>query len=371
MNQLIRPPIGTEEEAAMDAATEALLRDTGLAGSAHRIDEDRLGEVLEQDYGLTGPLSRLVTEKDATYRMRSERPGHDGEFLVKISHPDEPLDVVRCQVDVIGWIEAADAGIPLQSVQPTRDGRRWRPVQDDSGEFAGILRVYRFLPGPLLAEESPSREQRSAVGAMLGRVDVALRDFTHPGEQPVLAWDLSRFLSLEPLIDLEGDEHRRRLAHEVFAAFRERVQPHLSTARTQVIHGDFSPYNVVVNPSADGYVTGVIDFGDTVRGPVVFDPAVLLGNHLHAAPRHPWIEARDLLDGYRRVFPLTDEEVGLVAVASAARVTLRALIATWRLDRGTDRADYVRQHAFRDWDRVANVIDLGFDAAQDYLLHDC
>lgn len=359
----------------MDAEAEALLRDTGLAGEAHRIDEDVLLAVLEAEYGLSGTLSRLVTEKDATFRLRSARsesaqPGAEGDFLVKVSHPDEPLDVVRCQIDVIDWIESTDAGIPVQSVRRARDGRRWLPFRDDAGGFAGVLRVYRFLPGPLLADESASREQRSAVGAMLGRLDIALGAFAHPGEQPVLAWDLSRFLSLEPVIDLEGDEGRRELAREVFAAFRERVQPRLGTARTQVIHGDFSPYNVVVDPSAGAYVTGVIDFGDTVRGPVVFDPAVLLGNHLQAAPTHPWLEARDLLDGYREVFPLSDEEVDLVAVASASRVTLRALIATWRLARGTDRADYIRQHAFRDWDRVANVIDLGFDAAHAYLLHE-
>lgn len=353
----------------MDAATEALLRDTGLAGEAHRVDEDWLSRVLDQEYGLRGTLSRIDTEKDATFRLRPTDRAGDGGYLVKVSHPDEPLDVVRCQVDVVGWLETVDAGIPVQSVRLARDGRSWRPLRDETGEFAGVLRVHRFLTGPLLADETPGPEARRAVGAMLGRVDTALQSFAHPGESPVLAWDLRRFLTLEPLIDLEDDARRRELAHEVFAAFRDRVQPHLATARTQVIHGDFSPFNVVVDPASDEYVTGVIDFGDTLRGPVVFDPAVLLGNHLLPAPRHPWADARDLLDGYRDVFPLTAQEVELVAVASAARVTLRALIATWRLAHDTDRADYVRQHAFHDWGRVANVIDLGFDAAHAYLLH--
>ena len=353
----------------MDADTETLLHRSGLAGEAHRVDEDWLARVLDQEYGLIGDLSRLDTEKDATYHLRPAGTGSSDEFLVKISHPDEILDVVRCQIDVIGWIEGANAGIPMQSVRPARDGRPWRRFQDETGEFAGILRVYRFLPGALLVGETPSSDQRRAVGAMLGRVDTALGGFAHPGESPVLAWDLSRFLTLEPLIELEGDLRRATLAREVFAAFRARVEPHLATGRTQVIHGDFSPYNVVVDPAVDEYVTGVIDFGDTLRGPVVFDPAVLLGNHLQPAPRHPWEVARDLLDGYRRVFPLTDQEVGLVAVASVARVTLRALIATWRLENGADRADYIRRHAFHDWDRVANALDFGFDAAADYLLH--
>lgn len=353
----------------MDDRAERLLRDSGLAGAAHRIDEDWLSRVLEQEYGLSGALTRIDTEKDATFRLRGSDDESDDAFLVKISHPEEPLDVVRCQIDVIAWIAHHDDGIPLQTVRPALDGRTWRRLQDETGQFGGILRVYRFIPGRLFADENPGPAQRRTVGAMLGRVDLALAAFSHPGENQVLAWDLSRFLTLEPLIDREGDEGRRELARHVFDAFRERVENQLPSARVQVLHGDFSPYNVVVDPATSDYVTGVIDFGDVVRGPVVFDPAVLLGNHLLPAPRHPWSDARDLLDGYREAFPLSAEEVGLVTLASAARVTLRALIANWRIDHGSDRADYVRQHARHDWSRVANVVDLGFDAAHTYLLH--
>lgn len=354
----------------MDAATEALLSGTGLAGESHSIDEDWLARVLEQDYGLVGDLLRLRTEKDVTYRLRGTDAAAGGEFLVKVSHPEEPVDGVRCQLDAVDFIERTDQRIPVQSILRASDGRSWRRLIDETGEFAGILRVHRFIPGSLLADEDPAPKDRRAVGAMLGRVDAALGSFEHPGDEPVLAWDLGRFLALEPLIDLEGDEGRRALASEVFAAFRERVQPHLATARTQVLHGDFSPHNVVVDSATEGYVTGVIDFGDIMRGPVVFDPAVMLGNHLLSAPRAPWPHARDLLDGYRSVFPLNDQEVALVAVASVARVTLRALLATWRIERGSDRADYVRQHAAHDWGRVANALDFGFDAAHAFLMHE-
>lgn len=353
----------------MDDRVESLLRGSGLAGDAHLVDEDWLSRVLEQEYGLRGELTRIDTEKDATYRLRDAEVDADEQFLVKVSHPEEPLDVVRCQVDVISWIAQVDAGIPLQTVRAALDGSTWRRLQDETGQFCGILRVYRFIPGHLLADESPDPAQRRAVGAMLARVDLALADFSHPGESRVLAWDLTRFLTLQPLVERETDARRRALATLVFDAFRERVEDQLPQARTQVLHGDFSPYNVVVAPIAEAYVAGVIDFGDVVRGPVVFDPAVLLGNHLLSAPRHPWSDARDLLDGYRGVFPLSADEVGLVAVASAARVLLRALIANWRIDCGSDRAAYVRQHAAHDWSRIANVVDLGFDAGHTYLLH--
>lgn len=43
-----------------------------------------------------------------------------------------------------------------------------------------------------------------------------------------------------------------------------------------MIHGDYSPYNVLVDPGTDSFVTGVIDFGDSMRSALIFDPAVSL-----------------------------------------------------------------------------------------------
>jgi Ser/Thr protein kinase RdoA (MazF antagonist) len=349
--------------AARRRDVEQLFRASGLLGPSHHVDERRLLDVLREEYGVDGDLTRLDTEKDATFRLRGER-----ELLVKVSQPDEPLDVVRCQVDAVAWIEQQDPAIPVQSVLAARDGRRWRHFVDEDGRAHGVLRVHEFIQGTLLADEAPSPAQLRATGAMLGRVDVAMRGFSHPGEARAFVWDLARFATLEPLVELEPDEHRRSLARAVFDAYRTRVAPALADARTQVIHGDFSPYNSVVDPASDAYVTGVLDFGDTMRSPVVFDPAVLLGNFLLPAPLHPWAQARQLLDGYRTQFPLTDEEVHLVAVASVARVTLRALVANRRIAHDPERAAYVRHHARDDWGRVENAVRFGFDAARDHLL---
>ncbi|MET4098524.1 hydroxylysine kinase [Agrococcus sp. UYP10] len=349
---------------ARQHAVEELFRESGLLGEPHRVDEDRLRSVLREEYGVDGVLTRLDTEKDATFRLQGER-----ELLVKVSQPDEPIDVVRCQVDAIAWIEQQDPGIPVQTVLQARDGLRWRPFIDHRGRASGVLRVHEFIPGTLLADAVPTPAQLRATGAMLGRVDVAMRGFSHPGETRAFVWDLARFSALEPLVDLEPDERRRALALAVFDRYREQVAPALADARTQVIHGDFSPYNAVVDPASDAYITGVLDFGDTMRTPVIFDPAVLLGNHLLPSPQHPWTQARALLDGYRAVLPLTEEEVRLVVIASVARVTLRALVANRRVAHDPERAAYVLHHARDDWRRVANAVHFGFDDAGDHLLH--
>ncbi|MEU0391175.1 phosphotransferase, partial [Streptomyces chartreusis] len=134
-----------------------------------------------------------------------------------------------------------------------------------------ILRVFDFVEGQVLADANPDAEQLAEAGAMLGRVDVALEAFTHPADGRGLVWDIRHFHQLTGLVQYTPNPEHRRLAREVFWNFDEAVVPRLSDLETQVIHGDFSPYNVVVDPSSDEhFVTGVIDFGDTVRSAVIF-----------------------------------------------------------------------------------------------------
>lgn len=75
-----------------------------------------------------------------------------------------------------------------------------------------------------------------------------------------------------------------------------------------------------------------------------------------------------MLVGYQRVLPLSEEEIRLLAVASIARVTLRALVTNWRIVHVPERAEYLRMHAREDWDRIENALDYGIDAGAAFLL---
>lgn len=348
-------------------AVSRVLEDGGLGTTSHSVPEELVARTLLEHYDLAGELTRVATEMDATFRCREL--GGDREYLVKVSHPNEPIDIVHCQAEAVEHIAAKDPRIPVQRVRRTRAGSLWTALTGAGGDSQGVIRVHEFIPGTLLVDATPTPDQLQAVGAMLGRVDVALQDFVHVGTERQFVWNLTRFTEFASLIDLERDPHRRALARTVFAAFSQGVDPSADAARSQVIHGDFSPYNVVVDPDAPDFVIGVIDFGDIMRVPVVFDPAVMCGNHLDPAAPDPWASSRALLRGYRTVFPLDESEIELVALASLARITLRALVASWRLDQGTERGEYIMQHARDDWDRLERALHAGISAAR-RALHD-
>jgi hydroxylysine kinase len=165
-------------------------------------------------------------------------------------------------------------------------------------------------------------------------------------------WDLRHFHDLTGLVEHTPSADHRQLARTVFQLFEETILPRLSELETQVIHGDYSPYNVVVDEESDNYVTGVIDFGDTMRSAVIFDPAVALANLLGRTPDQPWRDAPAFVEGYERARPIKDEELPLLPVAALARLTLRALITNWRAERVPERRAYLLAHAKDDWVNV-------------------
>lgn len=325
---------------------KGLFAESGLGSSHVRIDARLVSSLLEENYNLTGRLQPVATEKDDTFRLRTEST----DCLVKVSPPDEAQAVVGLQTAAMRFLEGAAPELPVQRVRLTVDGSDNVVIEND-GRLR-VLRVFDFVDGALWAQTNPDDEELANVGEILGRVDVALEAFAHPADRRRLAWDLRHFHHLTGLVEHTPNAEHRQLAARVFGLFEAAIVPRLDDLDMQVIHGDFSPYNVVVDEQSDDYVTGVIDFGDTMRSAVIFDPAVALANLVGREPDQPWRSACAFAAGYERSRPIKDQELPLLPVAALARLTLRALITNWRAGRVPERRDYLLGHAKDDWTNV-------------------
>jgi Ser/Thr protein kinase RdoA (MazF antagonist) len=335
---------------------QRLLQESGLTSSHEPIDVMLVSIFLQERYRLTGRLGRLATEKDDTFRLRTD----SSSYLVKVSPPDEAEAVVALQTAAMRYLESTAPHLPVQRVKLTADGDDHVTIRLNDGR-PRVLRVFDFVEGQILAMVSPDAERLAMAGEMLGRVDVALRTFTHPADRRGLAWDLRHFHQLTELVEHTPNPEHRQLAEKVFRLFCENVVPRLSDLEAQVIHGDFSPYNVVVDPKSEHFITGVIDFGDTVRSAVIFDPAVPMANLLARTPDHPWREACAFVAGYQRTRPIKDSELPLLPIAALARLTLRALLTNWRAERAPERREYLLGHAKDDWINVEHALAVSLD----------
>jgi hydroxylysine kinase len=328
-----------------------LFEESGLGSSPDPIDELLVSILLEKHYRVGGRLERLATEKDDTFRLRTD----SSDCLVKVSPPDEAELVVALQTAAMRFLESAAPELPVQRVRLTVDGddHVLIPLYDGGTR---VLRVFDFVDGAVWVKTNPDGAQLAKVGEMLGRVDVALQSFAHPADTRGLVWDIRQFHHLTELVEHTPNRGHRQLAQEVFRIFGTAILPRLSSLETQVIHGDYSPYNVVVDSQSDDFVTGVIDFGDTVRSAVIFDPAVALANLIGRTADDPWREARTFVAGYEQVRPIKDSERPLLPVAALARLTVRALITNWRAEHVPERRDYLLAHAKDDWINVERAM---------------
>ncbi|WP_314195149.1 phosphotransferase [uncultured Arthrobacter sp.] len=340
-----------QRASSVSAFIDAVASESGLLAAQPQLADQTVLELLAQSYGLKGTLVRIPTEKDETFRLRN---GED-TYLVKVSSPDEDPAIVQLQTACMEHLARTAPELPVQRLVRSLAGAPQVLIPVPVGPFDRVLRVMRFIPGNLLANQTPSASQLQLVGSSLARLGLALQHFDHPRADRLLLWDLKHFHRMRPLLAYVEEKQKRLLAEEILDQFDEKVVPLLDTLTSQVVHGDFSPFNVIVTPDRPDYVTGIIDFGDVVRTPVIFDISVTMANLLGTDPASPWEHALQVVDGYWSIRPLPDQEFEALIVSAQARLLLRALITQWRASQLPQRRDYLLSHSKPDWDRLASA----------------
>jgi hydroxylysine kinase len=334
-----------------DAFFERLLQATAIEPKVTRLPEQLVTRTLASEYRLTGKLKRIRTEKDDTFSLDSDR----GRLLVKVAPPAEARQVVDLQSAAMIHVGSRDPDVPIQRIIRGAHDQADALLTDPAGRQR-VMRVFSYIDGPLLHQVAATPRQLGRTGAMLARLDEALADFRHPCESRLLLWDLTHFAKLRQLVSYIADSADRKLAHRVFDGFEGQVMAMMPELETQVIHGDFSPFNVVVDPTSPQFVTGVIDFGDVGRSPAVFEVSVAAANQLGVNTDDPWASAVEIVRGYREVRALRQEVVELIAYAAPARLLLRALIYGWRSARDPLSREYARAHSGLDWQRLRTAL---------------
>ena len=279
-----------------------------LAKPFERMTAAEASALLEQNWGIeaTG-LTLLDTERDDTYRVDTAH----GRYVLKVAHPDDDPLYVNLQTAAMSYA-AEDPSLPVQSLVLSVEGEV-EPTVSHAGRER-IARVLTWLDGATI-EPGQTFAQFTILGATLARLGEALSTFDHPAAHRTFAWDLQ---SLEVI---RAHEHPAvaDIVFDEFAALDLAALPH------QVIHQDFHPGNVLVDPRDSRYVVGILDFGDTVYSARVADLGVAIAYHLPAEgnPR-PVLDA--FLQGYESVTPLSDAERDAVPTLIAARLVQRIVL---------------------------------------------
>jgi 4-aminobutyrate aminotransferase-like enzyme/Ser/Thr protein kinase RdoA (MazF antagonist) len=304
------------------------------------------GEHIARDlYGLAVSISALPGERDSNFRLRTaDAPGVDvlgvdvpdaaapdagtvggRDFVLKILDVATDAQSTDCLVSVLDHLAEQDPTLPVPRLFPTQQGEAVGRFSRDGTEYATCL--VSFLPGQLLIESSPSPALLQNMGATLARVDRALQGFFHPSLTRRLAWDVRRLPELAEFSSLIESAVLRDAVDRVASGFRDCL-PRLRGLRSQAIHGDCHAANLLVDVDGQS-ICGILDFGDMIHAPLIFEPAVAMSELLTEAVA-PLDSAAAVLHGYAQGAALQADEVELLYDIITARHAITLLVHAWR-----------------------------------------
>ena len=299
--------------------------------------------LLLRHYAIAGRAVQLRGERDDNFRIDR----NDGSRLIlKVSHHyEEPL-VTNLHTSVLLYLAATTPRLATPRVLATKEGLS--EVQLTDGQHAGrTARVTSYLYGRPLQSVPPSPSLRREVGATLARVGRGLRDFTHGAADRTILWDIQSAHHLRELVTVIPDRDARQALLRHLDRFAGVLSPQLRALRSQMIHNDFNRANVLIDPFRR-VVSGVLDFGDAIRAPLILDVAIAASYHL-TNNANPMDEAIDLIVGYHQVEPLRQEELVILPDLILMRLIFRIVITEWRASIFPADRTYILRNIVRTW----------------------
>jgi Ser/Thr protein kinase RdoA (MazF antagonist) len=299
-----------------------------LAAAPPAVTLEHLKRAVHEQFGLNGDYAPLVSERDQNFHLTTIS---GDQYVVKITNAVEPALVSDFQIAALMHLQHSALNVP--KVIKTLDSAFSGKISD--GESECMLRLLSYLAGAPMAGVPISLGLASELGAELARLDIALRSFAHVGDRPVLLWDLQRAVELRALLLNIDDSGTHSAVTRALQDFENAVVPRLGKLRTQVIHGDANPGNILVDHTG-GSIAGFIDFSDMLRAPLVFEIAIA-ASYLRGNEADPLKLMRPFLAGYAAVTPLHELEKMLLFDLVRTRLATTVTLLFWRL--GARRAD--------------------------------
>jgi 4-aminobutyrate aminotransferase-like enzyme/Ser/Thr protein kinase RdoA (MazF antagonist) len=305
-------------------------------------------EVARDLYGIDGTISPLDSERDQNFRI--DTPSGD-QFVIKIANSAVDPAILMMQVEALAHIAMVDPELPVPRVHHSRNESALERIQANDGR-SHYVHVLTYMPGRYLPDGSTSRALFRPVGACLARLVLALRGFYHPAANYELLWDLKQAAVLRDYLRHIPDPDHRQLAGYFLDRFERVVQPEIPKLRSQIIHNDIAPSNLVVAEDDPRVIVGIIDFGDMIHSPLVMDLATPIAEFA-LGQDDPLEIAVEIISAYHEILPLEPLELSLMYDLIATRLTMLNVIASWRANLYPENWEYIAGYVDSVWEKLA------------------
>lgn len=346
---------------------DAYVFDDVLHARPPRFSEDEASRIALDVFGVDGVARAVGSERDQTFLIDGE--SGSTSTVMKLSNSVERADRLDMEALAAFHAHAGDPELPIAlpwvvpGADPARDGpASYRAVltAEDGDHY---LRMYDRMPGTASVDESTlSDDAVRAWGRTAARLNRATRGFHHPAAERVMLWDVQHALHQREFLPAIKDESVRDAVSTVLDRYEAVVTPVWHSLRAQTLHGDLCSDNVLVDD--DGFITGIIDFGDMSFTATVVEAVSAIESLVYGRHGDDFFRIiRIALDGFQEILPLEPVELRILGELIAARASANVAISSWRSQRHPEIAEYTT----REMESAASVIDeiliVGFDEA--------
>jgi len=254
-------------------------------------------------------VKELVSYDDINFHVKTK----DGEYTVKI-HKDSfrSISNIEYQHEIMRCLGKAGISCPQPLQLKSKDGINYHILSWVHGE------LYKF------GKKKPAELLRN-VGRLCAQVERALKGFDNPEGHWEWDWDIKR---VEKVVTgrfhYVKEDDTKQLLQRLIARNTECMKGYEAFPHS-IIHSDLNDTNILIGNNA---VTGVLDFGDCIWSPTLFEVGICACYWALEEPE--WFEpAGNVVKGYQEEMGsyLSDAELKLIYGAALGRMLVSVIMA--------------------------------------------
>ncbi|MEO8719737.1 MAG: aminotransferase class III-fold pyridoxal phosphate-dependent enzyme [Ginsengibacter sp.] len=292
------------------------------------LSEEKIKEIVKENYGLVVDVEKLNGYDEQNFLLTDEQAI---KYVLKVSNEELSRDFLDAQVKIINHLSKNNLSGNFQRFVLNHLQKEITTYAQDGKDYC--IRILTFLEGYFWGDcKNLPGETYVDLGNFLGKMDNALKDFSHLAMHRHYTWDISTAADADAKLHFIKDHERRRIAAYFLLQFETEALPYLSSLRHAYIHNDTNDFNILIR---DNKIAGLIDFGDSVYTALVNNLAVactysMLNNE------DPLKAATLVVKGYHQSYPLQEKEIELLYYLIAGRLCISVTQSAWNASLNTN-----------------------------------
>ncbi|MEP6845588.1 MAG: phosphotransferase, partial [Panacibacter sp.] len=167
------------------------------------------------------------------------------KYIFKAASDEHSYAFFDAQIKIVRHLSESEVAGKFFRYIPNHAGELMTVIQKDGRKF--YVRLITFLEGEFWVNlKERSDALHIDLGNVLGRMDKALENFSHPAMHRYYVWDISNAADANRKLHCIKDHERRRIAGYFLLQFETEVLPVISSLRHAYAHHDANDTNILV-----------------------------------------------------------------------------------------------------------------------------